>query len=93
MVIRFLSPIIVINKALIVVGFMCRRGRKVMDLKGYLVVKLAFILVGVVSGNNSYGVDSNLNRNSFPQGFVFGSASSSYQVRLNFINFFFFFNF
>ncbi|XP_008450458.2 beta-glucosidase 12-like [Cucumis melo] len=57
---------------------MCRRGENLMGLKGYLVVNLAFILV-VVSGNNNYGVESNLNRNSFPQGFVFGSASSAYQ--------------
>lgn len=63
---------------------MCRRGKNLMGLKGYLVVNLAFILV-VVSGNNNYGVESNLNRNSFPQGFVFGSASSAYQVSLNFI--------
>lgn len=55
-----------------------------MVLEGYLVAKLVvFIVIVGVRGNPSYVVESNLNRSSFPKGFVFGTASSAYQVSLN----------
>ncbi|XP_022154096.1 beta-glucosidase 12-like [Momordica charantia] len=43
-----------------------------------LLLLLHILVVAGVGGNPSYGVES-LNRSSFPQGFVFGTASSAYQ--------------
>jgi len=61
-----------------------------MAFKGYFVLGLiALVVVGtskvtceIEADKVSPIIDFSLNRNSFPEGFIFGAASSSYQVRV-----------
>jgi len=59
-----------------------RETKTMMAFEGYLLLGLLVLLGSLTSSTGAHETVS-LNRSSFPAGFIFGTASSSYQVNLS----------